>query len=256
MTQNLKRISLLFVSSSLVLCAWVVPARAIQPFGGVRFRPVVRITPAMNGMTGMMGGMQMMPTFNVQTGFVATPRFRHEGMEFRRMELRNLGLMNGLGNAAFGAGIGGFGGMSGSFGSYPSSGGYGQMTSVPQFITEPSNMAPEVSRTLSAAGLSNDQGNLNWPLGLQALFPAATNRELINRIDARLQAAAVQKANGSVDSDLIKETSRDAQKLRAMLQQREPYLQAPTYREADRFLTNLDSVLKEMQGQKTASAAK
>jgi hypothetical protein len=133
------------------------------------------------------------------------------------------------------------------------------MTSVPQFAgTEAraslSTVAPEISRTLSAAGLSNDQGNLNWPLGLQALFPAATNRELINRIDARLQTAALQKAGGSVDSDLIKETSRDAQKLRAMLQQREPYLQAPTYREADRFLKNLDSALKQMQGQTTATA--
>ena len=46
----------------------------------------------MNGMMGNMNGMQMMmPTFNVQTGFVATPRFHHE-MEFRRMELAEYGI--------------------------------------------------------------------------------------------------------------------------------------------------------------------
>jgi hypothetical protein len=254
MTRNLRHIALVFVASSLVLGAWVVPARAIHPFGGFRLMPVFRITPAMNGMTGTMGGMQMMPTFNVQTGVVAMPRFHHE-MEFRRMELRNMALMNGLSNS-FSSGIG-YGGMTASFGSYPSSGSFGQMTSVPQFATEASTMPPEVSRTLSAAALSNNQGKLNWPIGLQALFPATTNWELINQIDARLQTAALQKANGgSVDSDLIKETSRDAKKLRAMLQQREPYLQAPTYREADRFLKNLDTALKEMQGPTTAAAAK
>jgi hypothetical protein len=266
MTHNFWRTALVSATSLVALSALAMPAWAIHPMG-FRMMPVFRITPAMNGMmgNGMMGtmnGMRMSPTFNVQTGFVAMPRFglNHERSRFDRMELRNLQMMNGMGNS-FSSGIG-YSGMSGGVGSYPSMssgnpGNYGQMTSTPAFANDSvGGNAPDVSRILTAAGLPNDQGQLNWPLGLQALFPATANLELIQQLDASLQTAALQKEIGSVDSEVIKGARRDAGKLRAMLLQREPYLQAITYREADRFLKNLDSALKQLEGNTTASATK
>jgi hypothetical protein len=246
---------------ALVFAGWCglpASAKAIHPMG-LRVMPVFRVTPAMNRMTGMAGSM---PMFNVQTGFVTMPRFpqtpQHELLRREFMMNRNMN--------AFNMGLGA-GSMMGSYGSYPSmssyggGGGYGQMTSMPAassaYEANPAttglgNKTAEVSRILTAAGLSNEAGELSWPIGLQALFPATENKQLLSQLNAGLQIAALQKSDGSVDNQALDTTTHAAARLREMLSQREPYLQARTYREADRFLKNIETTLRQLQGSTAA----
>jgi hypothetical protein len=265
MRRQLRHIALISASALLTMFALAAPVQAIFPMGmGFRIRPVVRITPAMNGMTGMAGSMT--PTFNVQTGFTAVPSFRQNRMWWNRASmLQNAStsaLSSGLGSSGT---MGGYPMMSSYGGGGGGGGGYGQMSSVPtpQPAYDYSNAnaglaasAAEVSRMLSAAGLPNDHGTLTWPIGLQALFPATENAELTSKLNSSLQSAALQQTTGAIDPSLLRNATQDASRLRQMLVQREPYLQAPTYREADRFLTNLDKALKHLEWSTPAPAAK
>jgi hypothetical protein len=277
---KIRTIALVFAVSFGFFGVFTSPASAILPTG-TRLMPVFRITPAMNGMRGMVGSMPMtgmassMPMFNVQTGFVTMPRFPHtpqhellrrEFMMNRNMNAFNMGL--GVGNmmGRYGSypsmsGMGSYG-SSPSMSSYGGGGGYGQMTSMPAassaYEANPAttglgNKTAEVSRILTAAGLSNEGGELSWPLGLQVLFPATENKQLLSQLNAGLQIAALQKSDGSVDNQALDTTSHAAARLREMLSQREPYLQSRTYREADRFLSNIEAALKQLQGNTTAN---
>ncbi|HEV8060488.1 MAG TPA: hypothetical protein VGP68_11470 [Gemmataceae bacterium] len=266
MTRNLRHHVFITAASLLALSALTLPANAIHP-PGFRFMPVFRITPAMNGMRGTINGMQTTSMFNVRTGVMAVPTFRNPEMmmrDHRDMRLLNHEMRNLDRNALLMSGIG----MTGSLG-YPSlssgyggSGGNAQMSSVPMPVGDyEGNFAttanvPDASRILTAAGLPNDQGRLNWPIGLQVLFPVSEYGESFLQLEARLETAALAKANGSVDSKVLDEANQDVGKMRSKLRQRKSSMMAPTYAEADRFLQNLDGALKQLQGNKAGSSAK
>ena len=124
-TQSFRRIGFISAASLLLLGAGTASAqRFMRPMGigmgmgGVRLMPVFRVTPAMNGMTGMTG-----PLFNVRTGVAAVPR---SPREFRReMMLNRDSMLGGLGVSGLGAG------MMASYGSMSSYGGGGGYVGSP-----------------------------------------------------------------------------------------------------------------------------
>lgn len=235
----------------------VLPNMAIRP--NFFIQPNFRTLPVFSTMTGTAGSLQL---FNVRAGVVGMPVFpNHFQHELVRREI----MLNRLTNA-YAAGLSS-GAMMGSYGSYPSissyggGGGYGQMTSMPASSAYEPSLATsglgaktgDVSRILTAAGISNDKGEMSWPVGLQALFPATENKELLRQLNAGLQTAALQKSDGSIDAESLKGLTHAAARLRQMLQQREPYLQALTYREADRYLKNIENALTQIQSSATVS---
>jgi len=93
-------------------------------------------------------------------------------------------------------------------------------------------------------GLLNAEGRLDWPLALRVLPPET--RDLRQRIDVRAGEVQSQAAAGKVDAGLLRDASRDVEKLREILVDRADRLpvseQAMT--DAWRFIRNLRNALK------------
>jgi hypothetical protein len=108
----------------------------------------------------------------------------------------------------------------------------------PQPTPEEKNM----SRLLKASGLPNDNGRLDWPIGLQVLAGPNTD-QLRERIDALWNEAAKQAAGGPANANRTQEMHQAVDKLRRQLlkDKRERFaLPLAVYQEAERFLDKLD----------------
>src|SRR5207249_2184560 len=78
----------------------------------------------------------------------------------------------------------------------------------------------EASKLLTALGVPNDKGAIDWPLGLQVLLPQSKTNELLDRIETLLQVAAIQQIQGQVNGNLVEETKTAVDDLHAMLRER------------------------------------
>jgi hypothetical protein len=94
----------------------------------------------------------------------------------------------------------------------------------------------QVSKLLTATGLSNLKGKVYWPLGLQVLQPNNENLELLDNIETLLHVAAGQQIAGRVNGNLLDEVQRDLDRLKAMLDRRRGTMLQSTVDEADKFL--------------------
>jgi plastocyanin len=103
-----------------------------------------------------------------------------------------------------------------------------------------------VGRVLTASGVPNDGGRLQWPGGLAAVGgPAA--EELRREIDALFQEGAEQARTGPANKHLAQELGRATDALREFLrrdrEERFSLTQA-SYEDAERFLGKLDRARK------------
>jgi hypothetical protein len=219
---------------------------ALMPVASTRAAPP-------RGMGGMRGGM-MMPAG------MSMPR-TPPGMGSPFMPMAPAMGMNGIpsnsmpgraGSGSAGMSLGGMGSGSGYSG-----GGSGSPSGAP--MTSPDLSASYVNPFDSSAfargqtqnaragpllGLLKAEGGLDWPLALRILPPET--RDLRQHIDVRAGEVQSQASAGKVDAGLLRDTSRDVEKLREILADRADHLpvseQAMT--DARQFIRKLRNALK------------
>jgi hypothetical protein len=131
---------------------------------------------------------------------------------------------------------GGYGGGQGSGGV---GGGNGQGTETQG---QPPPEAQGLGVALRAAGVPNDDGQIRWPIGLQAIATPGAD-EVREQLDALLQLAAYQSLTGPVNPEVAQEMGRAIRKLRRLLLKDETErfgLSRFAYDEARKFLDKLE----------------
>ena len=99
-----------------------------------------------------------------------------------------------------------------------------------------------MTRLLTASAVTNDNGQLRWPLGLGILAAPGAN-ELRAQIDALFEEAARQAAGGPVNPALAEEVRQAVKNLRRLLlkEKAERFgMPLAVYQESERFLNKLD----------------
>lgn len=119
---------------------------------------------------------------------------------------------------------------------------------APSLTPEEAATAKELARIMTAAGVPNEEGQVEWPLGLRTFRTTKENTEQQGKIEAVLWQAAAQKSHGKVDVASLKDARDAVGTLRDMLGQREAALQIPTYREASKFLDSLQRAIAMFEG--------
>jgi hypothetical protein len=154
----------------------------------------------------------------------------------------------------------GYGGGSGGYGSggsgYGSGSGYA-MPANPYDYQASSYVssgydAPEYGGgsgvVLKALGMPVEQGQLAWPIGLQALRPDGEVKSLRDQIDGLLQLAAFDRMNGRDEGPAVDQTKKAVARLRVLLRTNgKDRFYATTYQDAARFLDQLERGLKVLR---------
>jgi hypothetical protein len=163
------------------------------------------------------------------------------------------GMSYGAGSRGYSSGMGGYGGgMSGS--SYGTQGGqYGAGSPETRRDSGTGSGTPSemtsLSRVLTAAGVPNDGGRLQWPLGLRVVGGAAS-AEMRQQIDALFQYGAEEAQAGPVSPHVVQELARSVGALRKLLlrdREERSSLALTTYEDAERFLAKLDHARKLLE---------
>ena len=94
-------------------------------------------------------------------------------------------------------------------------------------------------------GIVDARGQLVWPLGIQILSPPLETKELRQRLEGLLQAAATQGTR--VQAGTIDDASKVVAELRRILRRQREGVPEATVRDAEAFLTRLDEALKAMR---------
>jgi hypothetical protein len=115
----------------------------------------------------------------------------------------------GGGYGGYGGGYGGYGGGTPSYG-----GGSASMATAPNVQSPQLSTMPLPASAL--AGLTTQGGGLNWPLGLRVLEPKEQSKELRRRIDGIVSTMFQEKAGPEGTPDLLKDLSKDVDKLDRM----------------------------------------
>jgi hypothetical protein len=106
-----------------------------------------------------------------------------------------------------------------------------------------------LSQVLTATGVPNRAGRLQWPVGLRVVG-GPVGKELRQRIEALLQYGAWQTMNGPVSAHVTQEWERSVRSLRNVLRRdREERfsLALTSYEDAERFLDKLDHARKLLE---------
>jgi hypothetical protein len=159
----------------------------------------------------------------------------------------------GAGSMGYSSGMGGYGGAM----SAPSNGAQGGQYGAGSPENGPDSGAraeatakgKSLSLVLTAAGVPNDGGRPQWPLGLRVVGGPAGD-DLRQQIDALLQYGAEQTQAGPVSPHLVQELARSVGALRKLiLRDREERfgLALTTYEDAERFLAKLDHARKLLE---------
>ena len=151
----------------------------------------------------------------------------------------------------------GSGGYGGSYGSnsdttmqaydyvdYTTGNGYGQATA----ISGSPSPTTDWRTFVTALGVPTENGRLSWPLGLQILRPESETQELRQQVNALIQVAASAALNGHRDQRTVDDIKEALAKLRSLLRinGKDRYYPS-TYRESERFLTQLEKGLKVLE---------
>jgi hypothetical protein len=156
---------------------------------------------------------------------------------------------SGGGGGSSGGG-GGYGGGSGSSNSNPYTAYASMYGSQDQRYNQSGQTqysAADVGTLLTAAGLPNKNGNIDWPLALQILRPDSETRELRTQIETLVQVLAGQQAVLYPNPRYIHQTRQAVAKLRSFMDRERYSLTAGTYRESDRFLGKLETFLNSLE---------
>lgn len=207
-------------------------SRPAAPATGSMSRPLTNPNRAFmgsfNGFRSPSFGMMGYPGMSAASGYGAGSRGNSSGMGSYG------GGMSGSSYGAqadlYGAGYPEYGGDSGAGSETPS-------------------QRKSVSRVLTAAGVPNNGGRLQWPLGLRVVGGTASD-ELRQQIDALFQYGAEQTQTGLVSPHLTRELARSVDALRKLLlcdREERFSLALTTYEDAERFLAKLDRARKLLE---------
>src|SRR5262249_12953244 len=100
--------------------------------------------------------------------------------------------------------------------------------------------ATELELMLTAIGVPNDHVTVSWPVGLR-LLRDTDSTQVKNPLEAMVQIAAIQGVNGQSNPRLLKEGSRVAEELHALLHKEEGIMPLAVYQESTRFLGKLQN---------------
>ncbi len=168
--------------------------------------------------------------------------------------------LNGRTNSSSAAGYGGTGYGAGSYGGAGGNGGdgynSGSANSTPsyQYDNQSSGYDNQNSKdsgssaVFKAMGLPVEQGQLAWPIGLQALRPDDEVKSLRDQIDGSIQVAALDRMSGRGAGQFLDQTKKAVARLRMLLRTNgKERFYASTYEDSARFLDQLESGLKVLQ---------
>ncbi len=96
-------------------------------------------------------------------------------------------------------------------------------------------------------GIVNARGQVDWPLGLQILPPAAETKELRQRAEGLFLAAVQQAGHGRAQPQAVDEASQALSRLRERLRRQRDEMAEGTYNTAVAFLRRLESTLKALR---------
>jgi hypothetical protein len=113
--------------------------------------------------------------------------------------------------------------------------------STSELITggEPSGRDP----ILSALGLANKNGHLDWPLGLIAL-PGEQSKHLREQIESVILVGATNK---TINSFLVEDARLGLDRLQSQIESNRLSMTRGTYKDAQEFLGQLDHALKLLE---------
>ena len=232
----------------------------------------VMTMPATPGMTNMGTPLANSMTLAQTSPFLNRLRLANRlGYGFGMNPYLNGATMGG-GSSGYGASGGGSGGGSGSSGGYGGGGGYSNQPSSSNTAdpyqtyaskygsedeaystaiagyggkSDQSKKTSEMGAILTAAGLPNKEGHLNWPLGLRLLRPDDETRDLRRQVDVLVQGIAFQQLSSQPNSAYVQQTEFALERLRLLAERERHSLSSGTYREVERFLAKLDRFLKD-----------
>jgi len=124
--------------------------------------------------------------------------------------------------------------------------------------SEAASEGKSLSLVLTAAGIPNNGGRFQWPLGLR-LVGGTDGDELRQQIEALFQYGAEQTRTGPVSPHLRQEVARSVGALRKiLLRDRDERfsLALTSYEECDRFLAKLDHARKLLEPDPEPSGGK
>jgi hypothetical protein len=117
---------------------------------------------------------------------------------------------------------------------------------VPESST-PTLATADTAKVLNAIGVTNDRGQLSYPLGLQVLQPQTENLQLLDKIETLFQVMVNQEIKGELNARMVQATSAAVERLQAMLRARQSNMTENTYGEAQRYLETLRHALNVLQ---------
>src|SRR5262249_51025835 len=164
------------------------------------------------------------------------------------------GMSSGYGSgASSGYGGGQSGGQSGGAQSGGGGSGYGnsgglshdQSALAANSYADPSAACSgmQLSSALTALGISNKNGQLDWPLAFR-LFPPGEDRNAMTHAESVLQLALLQGAGGKAAATILKEATRDVHKLRRWLREHQVDMAEATYQAGSAYLGRVEGALK------------
>jgi hypothetical protein len=238
----------LYITTFAVLCLLgLAPGRGeavINPLFQIPFgvNPYYRVRPALTlsqayyniGMAGqafanvppyVMGYNPYVPMYAAHAAPAYAPGYAHPGM-------------------------GSYSGYSGSY--MPMNPAYPAMPPANPYLPQRQSDAPAHKGLDRLAGLTRADGNLDWPLGLRVLPPAAETDRLRQQIATEVLGIVDRAAQGKADPAAVRQASRDIHQLKRLLNERA--LRVPltehALTQARRFLQNLDERVNQAAPQK------
>jgi hypothetical protein len=99
--------------------------------------------------------------------------------------------------------------------------------------------------TLTAFGVPNENGRVQWPLAFRLLSPNM-KRDVLDKLEAALQVLAAQGAAGRANPAIVNEAKDSVAALQRWLTENRVDLAEGSYREANSLLRRLDKTLQRM----------
>jgi hypothetical protein len=144
---------------------------------------------------------------------------------------------------------GGYGGSSGMGSSSGNSSGNGYGQASPSAATNVDQMAAyaamQLGSQLTALGISNKNGQLDWPLAFR-LIPPGEDQDTMMQTESVVQVAVMQAAAGKAAPTVLQEATSDVLKMRHWLREHEVGMAEGTYRAGHSFLRRIEGALKIM----------
>jgi len=172
------------------------------------------------------------------------------------LALGGAGFLSGAGASPFltpfpGGGYGGLGyGGGGGGGGLPApSPGYAALQAQNYFNDVRAAEQPRRSdNLLSAFGIPNDEGKVEWPVGLRVIGPAGVTDPLRQRVDTLVSTLLGQRLQyGQVDGALVQETTQSIDALKRHLAERSTDLSRTSYQDSRNFLDRLQEATRKME---------